>query len=89
MSSKPKKDESSEIVPLQQELVSVRLVRSKDDPETLPVVINGALWNVPLGVETEVPENVALALIHSRHISGYPGFNPKKHPGVIPPARED
>lgn len=88
MSSKPKKDES-EIVPLRQKLVPVRLMRSKDDPETLPVVINGALWNVPLGVETEVPENVALALIHSRHISGYPGFDPEEHPGVVPPKRED
>lgn len=86
MSTKPKKDEKTvNGMPM----VPVRLVRSKDDPETLPVVINGNLWNVPLGVETEVPENVALALIHSGHIGGYPGFDPEANPGVLPAPKEE
>lgn len=66
-------------------MVSVRLVRAKDDPPTHPVIINGFCFNVRRGKEVEVPENVALALIHSRHIGGYPGFNPEDHPGVVPP----
>lgn len=84
MSKTTKKDEAAE----GRRMVPVRLVRAKDDPETLPVIINGEVWNVPLGKETEVPENVALVLIHSRHIDSYPGFSEEAHPGVKPPAAQ-
>lgn len=72
-----------------QKMVPVRLIRAKDDPETLPVTINGTLWNVPLGVETSVPENVALVLIHSGHIDSYPGFSEEIHPGVKPEPKDE
>lgn len=70
-------------------MVPVRLVRTKDDPETLPVIINGEAWNVPLGKETEVPENVALVLIHAGHIESYPGFSEEDHPGVKPQKKDE
>lgn len=85
----PKKAKKAEESEGQQREVPVRLMRAKEDPPTHPVIINGFCFNVKRGKEVMVPENVALALIHSRHIGGYPGFNPEEHPGVVPPPLPD